>query len=61
MQLWWTDKTRHVDSSGHSAPRKSKMKPLSEEEQFDWNLSDWENWLESDSDAIEEINSDLSS
>ena len=61
VRLWWTNKTRRVDSGGHSAPRKRKDKPQSEEELFDWNLSDWVNWLESDSDTNKEADSDLSS
>ena len=57
MGLWWTDKTRRVDASGHSAPRKRKKKSRSDSEdneEFDWSLSDWENWLDSDSDSDKE-------
>ena len=57
MGLWWTDKTRRVDASGHSASRKRKQKSQSESEdneEFDWSLSDWENWIESDSDSDKE-------
>ena len=54
VKLWWTDKTRRVDAS-HSAPRKHKDKSQSQgDEEFDWSLSDWENWLESDSDSEKE-------
>ena len=30
-----------------------------ENEEINWNLSDWENWLESDSDSDKESESDL--
>ena len=61
--LWWTDKTRRVDAH-HSASRKRTDQSLSQDnEQLDWSLSDWENWLESDSDSDKEAenDSDLSS
>ena len=58
--LWWTDKTRRVDASGHSAPRKKKDKSTSlsdeDQEEFAWSFSDWDNWLESDSDVEGESN-----
>ena len=46
---------RRVDASGHSAPRKRKDRSQSQphNDEFDWSLSDWENWLESDSDSDE--------
>ena len=60
MGLWWADKTKRVDASGHSAPRKCKDQSQSQEnEEINWNLSDWEKWLESDSDSDEESESDL--
>ena len=50
--LWWTDKTRRVDASGHSAPRKREDKSTTSQEDeneiFDLNLSDWDSWLETD-------------
>ena len=54
--LWWTDKRRRVDASGHSATRKRKKKSRSgsEDKEFNWSLSDWEKWLESDSDSDKE-------
>lgn len=40
--LWWRDKTRRVDASGHSASRKRKEKSHSEDsKEFDWSFSDW--------------------
>ena len=48
----------------HSASRKRTDQSLSQDnEQLDWSLSDWENWLESDSDSDKEAenDSDLSS
>ena len=57
VRLWWADKTRRVDASGYSAPR--KRKDQSQSEDINWNLSDWENWLDSDSHSDKESESDL--
>lgn len=60
MGLWWTDKTRRVDASGHSAPRKCKDKSQSQDnEEFDWSLFEWENWLEGDSDSDKDSENDF--
>ena len=54
------NKTRRVDASGYSAPRKRKDQSQSQEnKKIDWNLSEWENWLESDSDNDKESENDL--
>ena len=60
--LWEADKTRRVDASGHSSPRKhidKSQSPDNESEEFDWSISDWDNWLETDSDSDKESQDDL--
>ena len=57
--LWWTDKTRRVDAR-HPASRKrtDQSQSTQDNEPPDWSLSDWENWLERDSDTDKEAESD---
>ena len=55
VRLWLTDKTRRVDAS-HSASRKCKDQPQSQDSnELDWSFSDW---LESDSDSDKESEHD---
>ena len=51
VSLWWKDKTRRINISDSRASRKSSQSkaeawPGIEVENFSWDLSDWDNWLE---------------
>ena len=50
IQLWWGDKTRRVNRS-ETLPTSTASATAATGEEFSWSLDNWDNWLESESDA----------
>ena len=60
VELWWTDKSRRINQSASDsrASTSGNQTAASEGGDFVWDLSDWETWLEPDSEDTGAVSTD---